>query len=91
MGVQTEAKWLAQSAPVCARLRASTRRGLRPDVLCHAAAYILARPRFARRNQRHAHAKMGLRGLQGELQSGEVVYCHAPPGYATLGADGRPR
>eukprot|EP00965_Chrysotila_dentata_P032659 1088383-Pleurochrysis_carterae.AAC.1 len=29
--------------------------------------------------------------LQGELQQGEVVYCHAPPGYATLGADGRPR
>eukprot|EP00965_Chrysotila_dentata_P209215 6185170-Pleurochrysis_carterae.AAC.1 len=29
--------------------------------------------------------------LQGELQSGEVVYCHAPPGYATLGADGQPR
>eukprot|EP00965_Chrysotila_dentata_P004041 131092-Pleurochrysis_carterae.AAC.1 len=29
--------------------------------------------------------------LQGELQSGEVVYCHAPPGYATLGTDGRPR
>eukprot|EP00965_Chrysotila_dentata_P073677 2434000-Pleurochrysis_carterae.AAC.1 len=29
--------------------------------------------------------------LQGELQEGEVVYCHAPPGYATIGADGRPR
>eukprot|EP00965_Chrysotila_dentata_P052000 1726090-Pleurochrysis_carterae.AAC.1 len=29
--------------------------------------------------------------LQGELQSGKVVYCHAPPGYATLGTDGRPR
>eukprot|EP00965_Chrysotila_dentata_P022599 748337-Pleurochrysis_carterae.AAC.1 len=29
--------------------------------------------------------------LQGELQSGEVVYCHAPPGYSTYGADGRPR
>eukprot|EP00965_Chrysotila_dentata_P189613 6173410-Pleurochrysis_carterae.AAC.1 len=30
--------------------------------------------------------------LQGELQQGEVVYCYAPPGYATvLGADGRPR
>eukprot|EP00965_Chrysotila_dentata_P070304 2322711-Pleurochrysis_carterae.AAC.1 len=29
--------------------------------------------------------------LQGELQDGEVVYCHAPPGYATLGSDGRPR
>eukprot|EP00965_Chrysotila_dentata_P244227 6205840-Pleurochrysis_carterae.AAC.1 len=29
--------------------------------------------------------------LQGELQEGEVVYCHAPPGYATYGADGRPR
>eukprot|EP00965_Chrysotila_dentata_P043423 1443817-Pleurochrysis_carterae.AAC.3 len=29
--------------------------------------------------------------LQGELQSGQVVYCHAPPGYATMGADGRPR
>eukprot|EP00965_Chrysotila_dentata_P004448 144666-Pleurochrysis_carterae.AAC.1 len=29
--------------------------------------------------------------LQGDLQPGEVVYCHAPPGYATLGADGRPR
>eukprot|EP00965_Chrysotila_dentata_P042949 1426320-Pleurochrysis_carterae.AAC.1 len=29
--------------------------------------------------------------LQGELKDGEVVYCHAPPGYATLGADGRLR
>eukprot|EP00965_Chrysotila_dentata_P042272 1402068-Pleurochrysis_carterae.AAC.1 len=29
--------------------------------------------------------------LQGELQPGQVVYCHAPPGYPTLGADGRPR
>eukprot|EP00965_Chrysotila_dentata_P232971 6199295-Pleurochrysis_carterae.AAC.3 len=27
--------------------------------------------------------------LQGELQDGEVVYCHASPGYATFGADGR--
>eukprot|EP00965_Chrysotila_dentata_P061247 2029017-Pleurochrysis_carterae.AAC.1 len=29
--------------------------------------------------------------LQGELQEGEIVYCHAPPGYAAVGADGRPR
>eukprot|EP00965_Chrysotila_dentata_P046222 1536479-Pleurochrysis_carterae.AAC.5 len=29
--------------------------------------------------------------IQGELQRGEVDYCHAPPGHATLGADGRPR
>eukprot|EP00965_Chrysotila_dentata_P079282 2614578-Pleurochrysis_carterae.AAC.1 len=29
--------------------------------------------------------------LQGELERDEVVYCHAPPGYATTGADGRPR
>eukprot|EP00965_Chrysotila_dentata_P111786 3696473-Pleurochrysis_carterae.AAC.1 len=29
--------------------------------------------------------------LQGELEPGEVVYCHPPPGYATIGADGRPR
>eukprot|EP00965_Chrysotila_dentata_P098748 3264961-Pleurochrysis_carterae.AAC.1 len=29
--------------------------------------------------------------LQGELQDGEVVYCHAPPGYSTTGADGKPR
>eukprot|EP00965_Chrysotila_dentata_P133139 4402593-Pleurochrysis_carterae.AAC.1 len=29
--------------------------------------------------------------LQGDLEQNEVVYCHAPPGYATLGADGRPR
>eukprot|EP00965_Chrysotila_dentata_P023695 785202-Pleurochrysis_carterae.AAC.1 len=29
--------------------------------------------------------------LQGELEHDEVVYCHAPPGYATLGANGRPR
>eukprot|EP00965_Chrysotila_dentata_P035922 1195624-Pleurochrysis_carterae.AAC.1 len=29
--------------------------------------------------------------LQGELEQDEVVYCHAPPGYATPGADGRPR
>eukprot|EP00965_Chrysotila_dentata_P064921 2152050-Pleurochrysis_carterae.AAC.1 len=29
--------------------------------------------------------------LQGELQQGEVVYCHAPPGYDTIGSDGRPR
>eukprot|EP00965_Chrysotila_dentata_P202941 6181418-Pleurochrysis_carterae.AAC.3 len=29
--------------------------------------------------------------LQGELQDGKVVYCHAPPGHSTTGADGRPR
>eukprot|EP00965_Chrysotila_dentata_P017220 571434-Pleurochrysis_carterae.AAC.4 len=29
--------------------------------------------------------------LQGDLELNEVVYCHAPPGYATLGSDGRPR
>eukprot|EP00965_Chrysotila_dentata_P154251 5098012-Pleurochrysis_carterae.AAC.1 len=29
--------------------------------------------------------------LQGELQDGEIAYCHAPPGYATYGADVRPR
>eukprot|EP00965_Chrysotila_dentata_P026726 886604-Pleurochrysis_carterae.AAC.2 len=29
--------------------------------------------------------------LQGDLEQNEVVYCHAPPGYATLGADGKPR
>eukprot|EP00965_Chrysotila_dentata_P126594 4185934-Pleurochrysis_carterae.AAC.1 len=29
--------------------------------------------------------------LQGNLEHDEVVYCHAPPGYATIGADGRPR
>eukprot|EP00965_Chrysotila_dentata_P097391 3219290-Pleurochrysis_carterae.AAC.1 len=29
--------------------------------------------------------------LQGSLERDEVVYCHAPPGYATLGADGKPR
>eukprot|EP00965_Chrysotila_dentata_P018883 629419-Pleurochrysis_carterae.AAC.1 len=28
--------------------------------------------------------------LQGDLEQDEV-YCHAPPGYATIGADGRPR
>eukprot|EP00965_Chrysotila_dentata_P168867 5576194-Pleurochrysis_carterae.AAC.1 len=28
--------------------------------------------------------------LQGNLGQNEVVYCHAPPGYGTLGADGRP-
>eukprot|EP00965_Chrysotila_dentata_P102997 3399874-Pleurochrysis_carterae.AAC.1 len=28
--------------------------------------------------------------LQGDLERDEVVYCHAPPGYATIGADGRP-
>eukprot|EP00965_Chrysotila_dentata_P221797 6192592-Pleurochrysis_carterae.AAC.2 len=26
-----------------------------------------------------------------DLEQNEAVYCHAPPGYATLGADGRPR
>eukprot|EP00965_Chrysotila_dentata_P083080 2740782-Pleurochrysis_carterae.AAC.1 len=29
--------------------------------------------------------------LQGELEPGEVVYCHPPPGYTTIGSDGRPR
>ena len=29
--------------------------------------------------------------LQGELLDGEVVYCHPPPGHATIGADGRER
>eukprot|EP00965_Chrysotila_dentata_P240098 6203502-Pleurochrysis_carterae.AAC.2 len=26
--------------------------------------------------------------LQGELESGEAVYCHPPPGYETTGSDG---
>eukprot|EP00965_Chrysotila_dentata_P207775 6184323-Pleurochrysis_carterae.AAC.1 len=29
--------------------------------------------------------------LQGELEQDEVVYCYAPPGYATTGKDGRSR
>eukprot|EP00965_Chrysotila_dentata_P079341 2615958-Pleurochrysis_carterae.AAC.1 len=29
--------------------------------------------------------------LQGELEPGEVVYCHPPPGYETLGQDNKPR
>eukprot|EP00965_Chrysotila_dentata_P157080 5189407-Pleurochrysis_carterae.AAC.1 len=29
--------------------------------------------------------------LQGDLEHDEVVYCHAPPEYATIGADGKPR
>eukprot|EP00965_Chrysotila_dentata_P054667 1814903-Pleurochrysis_carterae.AAC.1 len=29
--------------------------------------------------------------LQGELEPGEVVYCHPPPGYETLGQDGKSR
>eukprot|EP00965_Chrysotila_dentata_P055428 1839057-Pleurochrysis_carterae.AAC.1 len=29
--------------------------------------------------------------LQGNFQQGEVMYCHAPPGYGTVGSDGRPR
>eukprot|EP00965_Chrysotila_dentata_P080207 2646030-Pleurochrysis_carterae.AAC.1 len=29
--------------------------------------------------------------LQGELEQNEVVYCLAPPGYGTIGSDGRPR
>ena len=29
--------------------------------------------------------------LQGVLEDGEVVYCLAPPGHATIGADGLPR
>eukprot|EP00965_Chrysotila_dentata_P041985 1393027-Pleurochrysis_carterae.AAC.1 len=29
--------------------------------------------------------------LQGELEPGEVVYCHPPPGYEFLGQDGKPR
>eukprot|EP00965_Chrysotila_dentata_P058955 1956772-Pleurochrysis_carterae.AAC.4 len=29
--------------------------------------------------------------LQGELEDGEVVYCHPPPGYETTGSDGRTR
>eukprot|EP00965_Chrysotila_dentata_P212343 6186968-Pleurochrysis_carterae.AAC.14 len=29
--------------------------------------------------------------VQGELQQDKVVYCHAPPGYANIGADSRPR
>lgn len=29
--------------------------------------------------------------LQGSLESEEVVYCHSPPGYETLGADGKPK
>ena len=29
--------------------------------------------------------------LQGDLEDGEVIYCSEPPGYETLGADGRAR
>eukprot|EP00965_Chrysotila_dentata_P025651 852046-Pleurochrysis_carterae.AAC.1 len=29
--------------------------------------------------------------LQGELEEGEVVYCHPPPDYETTGTDGRTR
>eukprot|EP00965_Chrysotila_dentata_P226359 6195363-Pleurochrysis_carterae.AAC.2 len=29
--------------------------------------------------------------LQGSLEQNEVIYCHAPPGYATLGEDNKPR
>eukprot|EP00965_Chrysotila_dentata_P114708 3791329-Pleurochrysis_carterae.AAC.1 len=29
--------------------------------------------------------------LQGDLEPGEVVYCHPPPGYETTGSDGRTR
>eukprot|EP00965_Chrysotila_dentata_P172732 5700381-Pleurochrysis_carterae.AAC.1 len=29
--------------------------------------------------------------LQGELEQGEVVYCRPPPGYETIGSDGRAR
>ena len=29
--------------------------------------------------------------LQGSLEEGEAVYCHSPPGYETLGKDGKPR
>eukprot|EP00965_Chrysotila_dentata_P093704 3097255-Pleurochrysis_carterae.AAC.1 len=29
--------------------------------------------------------------LQGELEQGEVVYCHPPPGYETIGPDGKTR
>eukprot|EP00965_Chrysotila_dentata_P040798 1352616-Pleurochrysis_carterae.AAC.1 len=29
--------------------------------------------------------------LQGELEPGEVVYCHPPPGYENTGSDGRTR
>jgi hypothetical protein len=29
--------------------------------------------------------------LQGSLEPGEVIYCRAPPGYSTKGADGRER
>eukprot|EP00965_Chrysotila_dentata_P121947 4030566-Pleurochrysis_carterae.AAC.1 len=27
--------------------------------------------------------------LQADLEQNEVIYCHAPPGYATTGEDGR--
>eukprot|EP00965_Chrysotila_dentata_P219009 6190887-Pleurochrysis_carterae.AAC.1 len=29
--------------------------------------------------------------LQGDLEQDKVVYCHAPPGYAATGKDGRLR
>eukprot|EP00965_Chrysotila_dentata_P061437 2034934-Pleurochrysis_carterae.AAC.1 len=29
--------------------------------------------------------------LQGELEQGEVVYCHPPPGYETIEPDGKTR
>eukprot|EP00965_Chrysotila_dentata_P158439 5233382-Pleurochrysis_carterae.AAC.1 len=29
--------------------------------------------------------------LQGDLEQNKVVYCHAPPRYARIGTDGRPR
>eukprot|EP00965_Chrysotila_dentata_P100581 3323973-Pleurochrysis_carterae.AAC.1 len=29
--------------------------------------------------------------LQGELEQGELVHCHPPPGYETIGPDGKTR
>eukprot|EP00965_Chrysotila_dentata_P209958 6185600-Pleurochrysis_carterae.AAC.2 len=95
MGLQTQKERSAEGAPLRTRLRPGARRGLYDQTFCVTTMRSTSlRAPLAIANS----AGMRMRRwdfvaayLQGDLKQNEVVYCHAPPGYATIGADGRPR
>eukprot|EP00965_Chrysotila_dentata_P234967 6200477-Pleurochrysis_carterae.AAC.1 len=74
-------------------MRANARRRLRSNILCHHAANFSTSSRIDRAGTGMLMRRWDFVAayLQGKLQDGEVVYCYAPPGYSTTGADGKPR
>eukprot|EP00965_Chrysotila_dentata_P187221 6171994-Pleurochrysis_carterae.AAC.2 len=59
---------------------------IRSDLLGHHAPHLPARPCRPRSLARHANASLDFVAayLQGELQSGEILYCHTPPSATRL-------